>query len=360
MRNARDAASAAPRVSLVIASAFSDAATPDRGQRVAKETPRIADKQMFATVLHPTMATWLVSARAAFISRGQAGTTMLVILGYLIILGSVFGGFVMGGGHLAAMLQPIEFLMIAGAAFGAFVVGNSGKALKATFVALPSCLKGSKYNKTMYMELMSLLYELLGKIRKEGLMSIERDIENPEESAMFSKYPKVAGDHHLVEFMADYLRLMVSGNMNAFEIENLMDHEIETHHHEAEVPAHIVQKIGDGLPAFGIVAAVMGVVHTMESVGIPPAELGLLIAHALVGTFLGILLSYGFVGPLAGLLEQRANESTKILQCIKVTLLASINGYAPSIAVEFGRKVLYSSERPGFSELEDHVKQAKA
>jgi chemotaxis protein MotA len=285
---------------------------------------------------------------------------MLVTLGYVIVVASVFGGFVLAGGHIAAMLQPLELLMIGGASFGAFVVGNSGKAVKATMMALPACLKGSKYNKALYMELMSLLFEILGKVRKEGLMSIERDIENPSESALFSKYPKVSGDHHLVEFMADYLRLMVSGNMNAFEIENLMDNEIDTHHHEAEAPAHIVQKVADGLPAFGIVAAVMGVVHTMESVGIPPAELGKLIAHALVGTFLGILLSYGMVAPLAGLLEQRASESTKILQCIKVTLLASINGYAPSIAVEFGRKVLFSTERPSFTELETHVKQAKS
>jgi chemotaxis protein MotA len=153
---------------------------------------------------------------------------------------------------------------------------------------------------------------------------------------------------------------MVAGNLNAFEIENLMDNEIETHHHEGEVPIHCVQKLGDGLPAFGIVAAVMGVVHTMQSVGIPPAELGKLIAAALVGTFLGILLAYGFVGPLASVLEQKLNESSKMFQTIKVTLLASLNGYAPALAVEFGRKVLYSTERPSFSELETHVKQSKA
>jgi chemotaxis protein MotA len=207
---------------------------------------------------------------------------------------------------------------------------------------------------------MSLLYELLNKIRKEGLMSIERDVENPAESALFAKYPRVARQHHLVEFMTDYLRLMVSGNMNAFEIENLMDNEIETHHHEADLPAHTLQRVADGLPAFGIVAAVMGVVHTMESVGIPPSELGKLIAQALVGTFLGILLAYGVVGPLASLLAARANESSKILQCIKVTLLASLNGYAPPIAIEFGRKVLYSTERPSFSELEGHIKGARS
>src|SRR5438045_1499173 len=146
---------------------------------------------------------------------------MLVALGYVIVVGSVFGGFVLAGGHIAAMLQPLELLMIGGAAIGALVVGNSGKALKATFLALPTCFKSSKYNKALYMELMSLLYEILGKVRKEGLMSIERDIENPSESALFSKYPKVSSDHHLVEFLADYLRLMVSGNTTAFEIENL-------------------------------------------------------------------------------------------------------------------------------------------
>ena len=284
---------------------------------------------------------------------------MLVLLGYLIVIGAVFGGFAMAGGHLAALFQPIELLIIGGAALGAFIVGNSGKSLKATLAALPGLLKGSKYNKTLYMELMSLLYAILNKTRKEGLMSVESDIDNPHESALFANYPTVQGDHHLMEFLTDYLRLMVSGNMNAFEIENLMDHEIETHPHEAEAPAHAVQKVADGLPAFGIVAAVMGVVHTMESVGLPPAELGKLIAAALVGTFLGILLSYGVVAPLAALLEARANESSKVLQCIKVTLLATLNGYAPSIAIEFGRKVLYSTERPSFAELEGHVKQAR-
>jgi chemotaxis protein MotA len=196
-------------------------------------------------------------------------------------------------------------------------------------------------------------------VRKEGLMSIENEVENPHESPIFTKYPRILADHHAVEFLTDYLRLMVSGNLNAFEIENLMDNEIETHHKEGEMPVHIIAKVGDGLPAFGIVAAVMGVVHTMASVGLPPSELGMLIAHALVGTFLGILLAYGFVGPLSGLLEQKLQEGAKPLECIKVTLLASLNGYAPALAVEFGRKVLYSSDRPSFAELEQHVKQAR-
>ena len=285
---------------------------------------------------------------------------MLVIIGYVVVMASVFGGFALSGGHLAALFQPLELLMIGGAAVGAFFVGNSGKAIKATLAALPTLFKGSRYTKDLYMELMSLQFDVLSKVRKEGLMSIETDIEAPEESPLFSKYPAVLEDHHIVEFMTDYLRLMVSGNMDAFQIENLMDNEIETHHSEGAVPGHVIAKMGDGLPAFGIVAAVMGVVHTMESVGIPPSELGMLIAHALVGTFLGILLSYGFVSPLASLLEQKLEESTKMYQCVKVTLLASLNGYAPALAVEFGRKVLYSTERPSFAELEDHIKKAKA
>ncbi|WP_034379069.1 flagellar motor stator protein MotA [Herbaspirillum sp. CF444] len=285
---------------------------------------------------------------------------MLVIIGYVVVMASVFGGFAMAGGHLGALLQPIELLMIGGAAGGAFLVGNNSKAIRATLKALPTVFKGSTYTKALYMELMSLLFEILTKSRKEGLMSIEGDIEEPEASPIFSKYPGVLADHHLIEFMTDYLRLMVSGNMDAFQIENLMDNEIETHHHEGEIPVHCIAKLGDGMPAFGIVAAVMGVVHTMESVGIPPSELGMLIAHALVGTFLGILLAYGFVGPLSSVLEQKLHESTKIYQCVKVTLLASLNGYAPALSIEFGRKVLFSTERPSFLELEEHVKQAKS
>jgi chemotaxis protein MotA len=285
---------------------------------------------------------------------------LLVILGYVVVCASVFGGFILAGGHAAILFQPIELLMIGGAAVGAFFVGNNNKSIKATMKALPTVFKGSQYTREMYMELMSLLFDVLSKVRKEGLMSIEGDIEAPEASPLFSKYPLVLADPHIIEFMADYLRLMVSGNMDAFQIENLMDNEIETHHHEGQVPVHVISKLGDGLPAFGIVAAVMGVVHTMESVGIPPAELGILIAKALVGTFLGILLAYGFVTPLASLLEQKLDESSKMFQCVKVTLLASLNGYAPALAVEFGRKVLYSTERPTFAELEEHIKKSKS
>ena len=285
---------------------------------------------------------------------------MLVIVGYLVVCASVFGGYALAGGHLAALFQPLELLMIGGAGVGAFFVGNDMKAIKATIATLPKVLQGSKFTKTLYLNLLAMMFELLTKIKKDGMMSIESDIEEPEKSAIFQKYPDVTKDHHLMDFICDYFRLMLTGNMDAFQIENLMDNEIDTHHAEGHVPVHCVARIGDGLPAFGIVAAVMGVVHTMENVGIPPAELGILIAHALVGTFLGILLAYGFVGPLATVLEQKLNESTKLYQTVKVIILASLNDYAPVIAIEFGRKVLNSTERPGFLELEERIKQAKA
>lgn len=285
---------------------------------------------------------------------------MLVILGFIVVLFSVFGGFAFQGGHLAALFQPLELMMIAGAALGTFVVANDAKAIKATLRALPSLMHGSKYTKSLYMELMALLFEILSKIRKEGLMSLEYDIDHPHQSAIFTKYPRTLSDHHILEFITDYLRLMVSGNMDAFQIENLMDNEIETHHEDGEMPIQTISQLADAMPAFGIVAAVMGVVHTMASVGLPPSELGVLIADALVGTFVGILLSYGFVAPLASLLRRQHHEASKMYQCVKVTLLASLNGYAPALAVEFGRKVISATERPSFNELESHVRQVKS
>nr|WP_202428485.1 flagellar motor stator protein MotA [Dickeya dianthicola] len=284
----------------------------------------------------------------------------MVILGYLVTIGSILGGYLIVGGELGALYQPSELLIIAGSAVGAFIVGNNGKAIKATLKALPSLLKGSQYTKAVYMDLMAVLFRLMAKSRQQGMLSLEFDIDNPKESEIFSNYPRILSDDYIVEFVTDYLRLMVSGNMNAFEIETLMDEEIETVEHEVEVPATSLNLMGDGLPAFGIVAAVMGVVHSLAFVDRPAAELGMMIAHAMVGTFLGILLAYGFVSPLASLLRQKNSEKLKVLQCIKVTLLSSLNGYAPQIAVEFGRKTLYSAVRPSFTEMEEHIRNVKA
>ena len=287
---------------------------------------------------------------------------MFVLIGYAIAFGCIFGAYIIHGGNIQVILHavPTEMMAIAGGALGAFVVTNQPRVLKATIGALPKLLKASKYTKARYMEMMALLYDILQKARKEGLMAIENDVESPHESPLFQKYPTIGADHHVVEFMTDYLRMMVSGNLNAHEIESLMDNEIETHHAEAHAPAAAIQRLAGALPAFGIVAAVLGVVNTMGSVGQPPAILGAMIGSALVGTFLGILLAYAVVEPLAGLMEQKVDESSKELQCIKVTLLASMQGYAPQVAVEFGRKVLYSTERPTFNELESHVKGKRA
>ncbi len=285
---------------------------------------------------------------------------MPIIIGYVIVLGCIFGSFVMAGGHLGALFQPLELLMIGGGALGAFVVANDTKVIKATKKVLPKLFKGSKYSRELYIQLLLLLFRLLTKIRTEGLMSIESDVEEPEQSPLFAEYPLIMADEHAVEFLTDYLRLMLTGNNDPFQLENLMDNEIDTHHAEGELPVHAISKMSDGLPAFGIVAAVMGVVHTMESIGLPPAELGMLIAHALVGTFLGILLAYGFIAPLSSLAEQKLHESAKPLHCIKVTLIASLNGYPPALAIEFGRKVLFSTERPSFSEVDDEIRKSKA
>ncbi|WP_374356958.1 flagellar motor stator protein MotA [Chitinimonas sp.] len=283
---------------------------------------------------------------------------MFVIIGYIFMSACIFGAYAAHGGHLGVLWQPSEIVIIFGGGLGAMVVAYGPK-LKDVLKATPAIFKGSSYTRAFYLDLYALLFEILAKVRKEGLMSIEGDVETPDSSPMFAKYPIVSMDHHVIEFICDYLRLMVGGNLNAFEIENLMDVEIETHHHEAEVPGSFYVKLADALPAFGIVAAVMGVVHTMGSLHLPPSELGKLIGAALVGTFMGILLAYGFVGPLGAILENKANESTRVFQTIKVTLLASLNGYAPQVAVEFGRKVMESHMRPSFSELEEYVKSKK-
>lgn len=283
---------------------------------------------------------------------------MFLIVGYVIILAASLGTYSVHG-SLLALWVPMEYLAIIGLTIGGFVAGNNIKIIKATVAAVPGVLKGSSYNKAYYIDALALLFEILSKVRKEGLMSIEGDVENPESSPIFGKYPNIVADHHVLEFMTDYLRMMVGGNLNTVEIESLMDVELETHHHEAEEPAHVVSKVADATPAFGIVVAVMGVVNVMGSVGEPPAVLGKMIGGALVGTFLGILVSYGFVAPVAGLLAQRAQESGTIFKTIKMVLLASMSGYAPQVAIEFGRKTLGSHERPSFIELEEELKARK-
>ena len=284
---------------------------------------------------------------------------MLIPLGFIIVTLSVFGGFSMAGGHLGPLYQPTEILMIVGAAVGSFVAANNGKAIKATLRTASTLKRTKKYDKEIYMQLMSLQYNLLSKMRREGVLGIEKDIENPAESALFSEYPRIADDPMIMGFITDYLRLMISGSVDPMEIDELMSHEIEAFEHEAHIPADALAKVGDGLPAFGIVAAVLGVVKALASADAGADEMGLMIAHALVGTFLGILLAYGFVNPVASRIDRQVAEAVKMLQCIRVTLLANLNGYAPQLAVEFGRKALHTAERPTFTELEEHVRGAR-
>src|SRR5258706_12635260 len=243
---------------------------------------------------------------------------MFVIIGYVVALGCIFGAYIIHGGNMGVIIHalPTELMAILGGSLGAFVVNNQPKVLRATLSALPGFLQGSKYSKARYRELMSLLYDILQKARKEGLMSIEKDVEEPHSSNLFQKSPTVGSDHHVVEFITDYLRMMVSGNLNAHEIESLMDSEIETHHNEEHAAVAAIARLAGGLPAFGIVAAVLGVVNTMGSVGQPPAVLGAMIGSALVGTFPGIPLAYGFVEPLGGLLGQKIEDGPEGLECI--------------------------------------------
>ncbi|XKE45413.1 flagellar motor stator protein MotA [Halomonas organivorans] len=285
---------------------------------------------------------------------------MLIVIGYLIVLLSVFGGFVLAGGHLGPLFQPFELLMIGGAGLGAFIAANNGKALKATLRIFSRLRRSKKYDKALYLELMALQYKILAKIRRDGMLGIERDIDNPQESALFNEHPRVLADPMIMAFLTDYLRLMVSGSMDPMEIDELMLHEIEAFEQEAHVPIDAIHKVGDAMPAFGIVAAVMGVVKALSAADASPDQLGTMIAHALVGTFLGILLGYGFILPLSSRVERQAKEAEKMLQCIRVTLLASLHGYAPQLAVEFGRKAVHTADRPGFSELEEYVRESKA
>jgi chemotaxis protein MotA len=284
---------------------------------------------------------------------------MNLIIGSLIVIGCILGGYGLEHGHFAALMQPVEVLIIGGAAFGATFISHPMPVIKAALGGILKLLKGSSYKKEKYMELLALLYGLFAKIRKDGLIALEADIEDPEKSAIFAKYPSILADHHALDFICDYFRMMVGGSMNAFEIENLMDIELETHHHEAHAPIGVISGAADALPAFGIVAAVLGVVITMGAISGPPEELGHKIGAALVGTMLGILLSYGFANPIASALTYQMEDEAKYYLCIKTCIIAYLNGYAPQVAVEFGRKVLFSSVRPGFLELEEHVKQKK-
>ena len=281
---------------------------------------------------------------------------MIKIVGILVVFGCVFGGFVLSGGKLMALVHPFEVMIIGGAALGAFLQANPGSAFMTVF---KKSLKmfSSRFTHAFYLEVLKLLYEILNKSRREGMMAIEADVEDPNASPIFSKYPGILKDAQMTAFICDYLRIMSSGNMAPHELENLFDMEISSLKEELEHPAHAVAKVADGMPAMGIVAAVLGIVITMSILATADnAQIGEKVGTALVGTFLGILASYGFFGPLAGALEHEAKEEVNLYEAIKATLVASASGMPPTLAVEFGRKVLFPAHRPSFSELEQAMR----
>ncbi len=277
---------------------------------------------------------------------------MFFIIGSVVVIISVVGGYVANGGHLGVLWQPFEFLIIVGAAVGGFIISNRKPVLSGAGKAIGGLLKGEKYDKAAYLELLSLLYAVFKLSKTKGALALEQHVEKPDESTLFAQYPKFNADHHAIVFLCDYLRLLTLGTDNHHEMEALMDEEIETHHEEQAAIAAAIQTIADALPALGIVAAVLGVIHTMGSISEPPEVLGHLIGGALVGTFCGILLAYGFAAPMAGAVKARFDAEAKYFICMKSGILAYMQGYAPAVAVEFARKALNSDVRPSFYEVE--------
>lgn len=273
-----------------------------------------------------------------------------------MVCGSVAGGYMMHGGILGVIWQPTEVIIIIGAAFGAFLIANSMHLVKETGKQIPKAIFGAATSSSLYLDLLGLLYDVFNKARREGMMAIEADIESPTDSGLFTRYPKLLKDKRIIEFIADNLRILTTSNLAPHEIEAMMENEIEIELHEMQEPSHAIHRIADGLPGFGIVAAVLGIVITMQKLGGPPEALGQSVAAALVGTFMGIFVAYGFVGPMSTRLESVAEEEIKMFNCVKAAIVATSNGLPPQMAVEFARKTLFSHDRPSFSELEEHVR----
>lgn len=280
---------------------------------------------------------------------------MLVIIGFVVVMGCVVGGYIAAGGHLAVLWQPFEFLIIFGAMIGSVVISNPGSILKELLGALPGLLKGGISKKDNYIELLSTLYSLFKLAKSKGDIAVEPHIEKPKESAIFQNYKFVYGNHHLLEFICDNFRLLTLGSHNSHELDAIMELEIESHKHHHGLIASVVTNAGDALPALGIVAAVLGVIHTMGSITEPPEVLGHLIGAALVGTFSGILAAYGVVAPIAKALEHKFAAEDHFFDVAKTALVAHTQGYAPQISVEFARKTLSSSVRPSFNELDEKL-----
>ena len=277
---------------------------------------------------------------------------MRLIIGVIVVFACVFGGYSAMGGHVEVLWQPFEFVIILGAAIGAFIIGNTGPVLKAVPSMFGTLIKGPKFNKAAYVELLGVQFAMYKLIQQKGILGIEPHIEDPHNSTLFNAFPSFAKNHHAVEFVCDYMRMVTMGSNNVHEMDALMDEELETHHQEQERIVSSMQSIADGTPALGIVADVLGVIKTMGAITEPPEVLGHLIGGALVGTFFGVFVAYGFFGPMAQSLKNIFEAESKYYLSLKVGLLAHIGGQPPVMAVEFARKALMSEVRPTFAEVE--------
>jgi chemotaxis protein MotA len=276
---------------------------------------------------------------------------MLVLVGLVVVTISVFAGFALEGGPLPLLVQPVELMIIAGAALGTLLIGSSPAVLKQLIRQMLAAMKSSPYSKSLYLELLQLMYALLVKAKKNGLIALEKDLAAPASSPIFSAHPAILAHHEALEFICEALGMLVDGTMRPDDFEAVLDAHIETHHDEEVKAAALLQKVGDTLPGLGIVAAVLGIVITMQHVDGSPGEIGHHVAVALVGTFLGILLSYGYVQPMSANLEMQANAGGRFLRCIKNGFVAFSRGAPPLVAVEVARHVVFSDDRPDAEQL---------
>ncbi len=276
---------------------------------------------------------------------------MFSIIGIVVVIGAIMGGYLMEHGNVKVLIQPAELIIIGGAAIGTVLIANPLHILKKIASGLVGVLSGSKFTKERYIQSLKMMYDLFNKARKDGLMGIEQDIEEPSKSAVFSKHPKFLQDHHVRDFVCDTLRMAVTG-AEPFDLDQLLDLDMEVHHHDSGQPIAALSSMADSLPGLGIVAAVLGVVMTMSALGGPPEEIGRKVAAALVGTFLGILLCYGFVGPLAANMAKSADEDRAYLHVLRVVMIAFLKGTAPIMAVEAARRAIPGHVRPSFHEVE--------
>lgn len=285
---------------------------------------------------------------------------MFAILGILLVFGAVIGGFLMEKGHIEVLIQPAELLILVGAGIGTLLVANPMHILKGILAGLKAVLGRSQFGKERYLSTLKMMYRFLNKVRKEGLLSVEMDVEKPGESALFKDYPEFLKDVHAREFVCDTLRMAITGGVEPFDMDQMMELDMEVHHHDATQPISALSTVADALPGLGIVAAVLGVVITMGALGGPPEEIGHKVAAALVGTFLGILLCYGVVGPLSSNMSKTAEEHNSYLHVMRVLLLSFLKGSPPMIAIEMGRRAIPAHVRPSFDEMEKSCKSQPA